>query len=573
MDGMRGRGRRPGLRRGAAPVVALLTLALAPGCSEVPTAVDATVVTIARPTPITLAAGDPAGGGLTWAVSPPAHGRLDGPPPTVLYTPASGFVGTDSFTFTATSASGAAATGTVTVTVKRPNVVVVMTDDQRLDQQQFLPKTNELIGRQGTTFANYVVSYSECCPSRATFLSGQYAHNHQVLSSAGDTGGATKFKDGSTLATWLQGSGYFTAMAGKYLNGYGGTPDGFPTPTLAPTYVPPGWSDWLGLVEPRNYDFYDYQVNDNGRVVDHGRAPEDYSTDMLFGRTESLIRTKGGTATPLFLVVTPTAPHVTNGGGDPLPAARHEQLFYGLTAPRTPAFDQPDVSTMPSWIAGKPRLDAAQVPAIDRLYRAGARSLQAVDEGVEKLYRALQDTGELDNTVFVYTSDNGFHYGDHRIPVGKSDQYDETLRVPLLVRGPYFPAGRTVTQPVANVDLAPTISAVARVAPGLPADGVPLFPFVNRPGYGTKRSIVIENGPLWGRITWSGVRDDRWVYIVSSNGERELYDLAKDPYETVNRVSDPNAVLAVLNADKRLKELKACAGVTCQAGLTNATNP
>jgi arylsulfatase A-like enzyme len=251
----------------------------------------------------------------------------------------------------------------------------------------------------------------------------------------------------------------------------------------------------------------------------------------------------------------------------PVAAKRHEGQFTKETVPRTPAYNQADVSTMPSWIAQQPLLDDQTLGNIDNLYRVGARSLLAVDEGVEKLYRALQDKGELDNTVFVYTSDNGYHYAEHRIPWGKSDQYEESLRVPLLVRGPYFPPGRTVNQPVANIDLAPTIAAVAGVPPGLPVDGVPLFPFVNQPTYGTKRSIVVENGPLWGRRTYSGVRDDRWVYLVSSNGERELYDLSKDPGETVNRVNDPNAVLAVLNGDKRLQELKTCAGAACRAGL------
>jgi N-acetylglucosamine-6-sulfatase len=542
-------------------VAGAAVLGAMPGCGPPGLRADAAkVVTIGRPTPVTLVGHDTDGAAVTYGLSAPApaHGALTGVPPAVVYTPAPGFLGADAFGFTVTGSGGRTASATVSVTVKRPNIVVVMDDDQNAEQQRFLNRTNTLIARQGTTFADMVVSYSECCPSRATFLTGQYAHNHGVLSSERPTGGITRFADGDTLATRLQAAGYHTSLAGKYLNGYG--------TDVPATYVPPGWSDWLGLVDPATYNFFDYSLSDDGTLVHRGTANEDYSTDVIFGRAEQVIRTKGGTATPLFVVVTPTAPHNADRAVATVPAPRHAGAFPTEQAPRTPAFNLADVTTMPPWIHDAPLLSATQIANMDNVYRIAAASLLAVDEGVEKLYGALRDKGELDNTLFVYTSDNGYHYGDHRMLLGKSDQYEESLRVPLLVRGPGFPAGRVATQPVANIDLAPTVAAVAGVDLGRTADGVALTRFAADPGFGARRTVVIENGPLMGRRTFVGIRDERWTYIESSTGERELYDRSTDPYETVNVYGQRWAGLGQLSAARRTAQLRACAGDPCHLG-------
>jgi N-acetylglucosamine-6-sulfatase len=252
-------------------------------------------------------------------------------------------------------------------------------------------------------------------------------------------------------------------------------------------------------------------------------------------------------------------------------APRHAGSFPDEKAPRTPSFDLSragsDVSTLPGWTKDAPTLSDQTIAGVDNIYRLAAGSLRAVDEGVERLYQALADTGELDNTVFVFTSDNGYHYGDRRIIIGKSDQYEESVHMPLLVRGPGFPAGRVVTQPVANVDLAPTIAGIAGVPLGREADGVPLGRFVADPTYGANRTVVIENGPLQGRRTYKGVRDQRWTYIESLDSRygivHELYDRSVDPYETHNLVNDGNAVLYLLERAKRAGDLAQCTGAAC----------
>jgi N-acetylglucosamine-6-sulfatase len=541
----------------------LLGVTLIPGCNTPgPQAGEMTVPTIpGRATPIQLVGFNTDQSPVTFRLSSPrvAHGTLTGTAPNLIYRSTTGFLGTDRFGFTVTAANGRTTSAVVTVEVKRPNIVLVMSDDQTAEQQRFLSRTNVYLGMEGTTFDNMVVSYSECCPSRATLLSGQYAHNHGVLSSSLNTGGVTKFRDGDTLATRLQAAGYHTSLAGKYLNGYG-----VDVPT---TYVPPGWSDWFGLTDPNGYNYFDYTVSDNGRPVSYGSDPGDYSTDVVFGRAERTISTVGGTGRPFFVMVTPTAPHNMAQNVSSRPAPRHEGLFPTEKAPRTPAVNLTDVSSLPPWIRDAPPI--TNLAGIDNVYRQAARSLQAVDEGVERLHSALKAKGELDNTVFLFTSDNGYHYGDHRVTLGKSDQYEETLRVPLIVRGPGFPAGRRVNQPVANVDLAPTLVGVAGIGLGREPDGFDLRPFITDRTRGVNRPVLIENGPLWGRRTWVGVRDPRWTYVESSTGDRELYDRLNDPYETRNLYGNP-----ANNADTRLAQyygsvqtnrLKACSGANCRA--------
>jgi len=476
-----------------------------------------------------------------------------------VFTPSSDFLGADSFTFSARNDRGQASTAAISITVKQPNVVVIMTDDQTLEQQRWLPRTNALLGAEGTTFTNFVVSYSECCPSRATLLTGQYAHNHGVLSSALPTGGVSLFDHANSLAPWLQANGYYTALSGKYMNGYGSD--------LPPTFVPPGWDDWYALYEPTTYEYFNYDVSLNGVTEHHARRASDYSTDVLASRVDQQIRTHGGTDQPFFMAFTPTAPHVTLRGLAGIAAPRHAGTLVGATAPRTPSFNSVNAS-LPAFVRLLPAFTADAITGIDNIYRVDAEAMLAVDEAVEMIYDALRDTGELDNTIIIFTSDNGLHFGDRRMVNSKSDPYEETLRVPLLVRGPGFPAGAVVNQPTANIDLAPTITAATGTTPGRVADGVSLSNFVADPGYGVHRTVITENGPLLGRRMYKGIRDDRWVYIAWSTGEKELYDLATDPYEMQNLVHVPARQLQVLSLDKKLRDLQPCAGATCRSGLS-----
>ena len=359
----------------------------------------------------------------------------------------------------------------------RPNLVLVLTDDQDLllGSLDHMPRTRALIAEQGLTFANHFVPLSLCCPSRSTILTGLYPHNHKVYTNFPPGGGYQRFDElgheQATLATALHAAGYRTALFGKYLNGYPGLED--------PGHVPPGWDEWASPVAGAPYSEFRYTLNENGKLVKYGSAPADYATDVLAGKATAFVRGAAG-GPPFFLYLATYAPHLPA-----TPAPRHAGLFPDLQAPRTPSFNEADVSDKPERIRALPRLDPSQIAAIDADYRKQMRSLQAVDEAVAALVQTLQETGQLANTYVVLTSDNGFHLGQHRLEPGKYTAYETDIHVPLLVRGPGVPAGGTVRALTSSVDLAPTLAGLAGTALRSNPDGRSLVPLLHGPASAT----------------------------------------------------------------------------------------
>ena len=440
----------------------------------------------------------------------------------------------------------------------KPNIVVIMTDDQTLESLRVMRWTQELIGQQGTTFTNAFVSYPECCPSRATFLTGQYAHNHGVVSSGLPTGGVTKLQADNTLPVWLDRAGYWTSFTGKYLNGYGKD---------APANIPAGWDNWWGMVDPSTYRIFGYTINKDGVLETQGSSAADYPTDVLGSHVVDVIRSRAGKPEPFFIWFNPVAPHtvtrIGTGPGYPLPAPRHRFSLPDQQVPRHAGFNEADVSDKPSFMRSLPQLTPLNESNRDATYRMELQMLLAVDEWVKAIHQALSDIRALSNTIIVFTSDNGFMHGEHRIPQGKTVPYEEALRVPLLVRGPGFPAGVTRTQLVGNIDLAPTLAAAAGVAPGLTVDGIALQPLARSAIAGPDRSLLITSGPFRGRRTFSGIRGTRYKYVERSNGEKELYDLLIDPYETENVAGKPGWVSIERSLATRLAGLRNCGGIDC----------
>lgn len=499
---------------------------------------------------------DPDGDTVTLeVVAPPAAGTATAIPGGFRYMPGLDRYRSVTVAVRATDDHGASATFDVPVHVKPPNVVVVLTDDQTLEQLRWLPETTARLAATGTTFTNAVVSNSECCPSRATLLTGQYSHNHGLVTTALPTGGASKFVDTSTVPVWLQRDGYDTLLAGKYLNDYG--------TAVPPEYVPPGWTDWYALADPAAYSYLGGRISDDGVVVDLPALPDQYTTDLLADHVVEAVDSHAGGPRPLFALFAPVAPHYGDFLGRAVPAARHEGSRSGVTAPRGPSFNEADVSDKTSLLRTRPLLSTESVAAIDREYQAAAESLAAVDESVVRIWDALEQRGELDQTLFVFSSDNGFLYGEHRIRSGKSLPYEPAVRVPLLAAGPGFPAGAVAAQPVANIDLAPTVAAVAGIEPGHQVDGLDLRSFASGPTVGADRTILLENGAYPGRRRYWAVRDDRWVTISWSTGEWELYDLVADPAQSTNLARSAAHRLRLLHDAEQLKGLKTCAGATC----------
>ena len=371
----------------------------------------------------------------------------------------------------------------------KPNIILILADDLDASAIQYMPKLKALITDQGETFSNYFVSVSLCCPSRATTLRGQYAHNTEVTNNNMPTGGFRKFyqleEEKSTIAVWLQEVGYRTMLAGKYMNGYPLKSD--------PVYIPPGWSEWYSPMKGDPYSEYNYTLNENGQPVAYGDQPKDYGTDVYVGKTEDFIQRSGKEGKPFFVYLAPYAPHAPY-----TPAPRHANLFTDLKAPRTPNFNEADVSDKPGYISNRPLLTQIQQNLIDKEYRERAQSLQAVDEGIEAIVNTLEADGQLCNTYIFFVSDNGYHLGNHRQLAGKVSPYEEEMRVTMIVRGPSVPAGVTLEHLTGNVDLAPTWADLAGAKAADFCDGRSLVPLMraNPPRLNQwRQAYLYEYGP------------------------------------------------------------------------------
>jgi arylsulfatase A-like enzyme len=423
-----------------------------------------------------------------------------------------------------------------------------------------MPAVHSLLVAQGTTFANYLASTPGCCPSRASILRGQYAHNHGVLRSSGDLGGFDRFHDlgreQSTIATWLHDAGYRTALIGKYLNEY---PKG-----VAPSYVPPGWDEWAGVTEE---GYARFELNENGQRTRYGRQGRDgYSTDVFAAKAVTFVERTGPTGQPFFLYLAPRAPH-----GPAEPAPRHADAFAGVEAPRPPSFGEVDVSDKPIWVQAAPPPTAAQVAEVDQAFRNRLRTLLAVDELVARLLDALETTGVLEQTYIVFTSDNGYHLGEHRVFMDKGSPYEEAIRVPLVVRGPGVPAGRTLRALASHIDLAPTFAAWAGASvPGF-VDGRSLAPllFGEEPAASDWRwAVLVEHHAgnptrTVNQPAFRVLRTETLAYVEYASEEQELYDLSTDPYELENlaSVAEPNLLRTL---SERLAALETCGGEACR---------
>lgn len=346
----------------------------------------------------------------------------------------------------------------------RPNIIFVLSDDEDVALHAAMPKTKALLHDQGTTFDNAFVTYSLCCPSRATALRGQYPHSSGIEGNRPPTGGYEKFRslglDSSTIATWLKASGYRTALFGTFMNGY--------LPTMD---APAGWSEWYGVGAGSAGS--DYTMNENGKLVRYGQTPGDFLVDVIAHKAADVIRRSAADTTPVFLYIAPFTPH-----GPSTPAPRHAGMDVGASLPRTPAFDEADVSDKPSAVRSRPRLAPQRIRRLETSYQRRVRSLQSVDDLVDSVVTALRTTGQLDNTFIIYMSDNGFHMGEHRLMLGKNTPYEHDIRVPLVVRGPGVPAGRHETGLVLNNDLAPTFAARAGVGTPSFVEGRSLLPLL-----------------------------------------------------------------------------------------------
>jgi N-acetylglucosamine-6-sulfatase len=467
-------------------------------------------------------------------------------------------------------------------TLERPNIILILTDDLDAASISRMPNLRSLLIERGTTFENAFVTDPLCCPSRATILRGQYAHNHKILGNEAPHGGFEKFSSmghqNSTMATWLQSEGYQTIFVGKYMNGYEGTE------------VPPGWDEWYAV----SGNYMSTDLNENGKIT-HYDPGQDYLTDVLANRAANYVRRPGGGALsffvphqPFFMWLGTTAPHQP---ADPAP--RHKDALADVALPKPPSFDENDVSDKPAWVRDNPPLSPEQIAVAEDLYRKRLQSMLSVDEMIGQLVDGLRDSGELDDTYLVFTSDNGFHLGTHRLTAGKWTAYEEDIRVPLIVRGPGVPEGRKLEHLVLNNDLAPTFADLAGAATPSFVDGRSLKPLLTDdppPPDDWRQAFLVEaatelsgtwvpvlsgdqlpedwrHAPRedWGRPGLEAIRTEEYLYVEYGTSERELYDLREAPYQLDNIYEESADSELLRRLQGRLAALRGCSGTTCRA--------
>lgn len=407
----------------------------------------------------------------------------------------------------------------------RPNIVLVVTDDQRAESLQSMPFVRHLLVEKGTTFSNAMVPTSRCCPSRAAILTGLFSHRTQVFDNSTDPrsrfgGWATFHRRGlefRSVAMVLQRSGYRTGLFGKYFNGF--------TDATPEDHTSPGW-DRMRVFQNRPASFYRYRLTDG---TWRGRDPEDYSTDVLARESRGFIRNTPA-AQPLFLMYTPFAPH-----------------FPYLAAPRhaDADLDVPDVDIASPPVEGEPAWrvtrSAAEARFAASVPLAQTRSLLAVDEAVRSLVDTLRTTGRMRDTFFVFMSDNGYLWGEHGL-IGKDVPYDAALRIPLVLRWDgHVPAGRVDRRLALNLDLAGTIARVSGTE--MTTDGLDLLHERRRGGF-----VVEATHGYAGRPAYCGWRTKRHLYVRFADGRTELFDYRNDPAEQLNLAGERS----VRGLEKRL---------------------
>lgn len=470
------------------------------------------------------------------------------------------------------------------VGAKRPNIVFVLTDDLSSNLVRYMPHVQAL-EQSGMTFTNYTVDDSLCCPSRSSILTGRFPHNTGVFTNTGQDGGFHIFhrrgEELQTFGTALHQAGYRTALLGKYLNGYpvAGTvpPVGAAHYGSIGNWVPPGWDRWA--VGGWGYAGFDYRLNVDHQVRGYGHGANDYMTSVLQGFGQDFVTSSARAHRPFFLELATFSPHYPY-----TPAIQDEQSFAGLRVPRVPSYGvHPDHA--PPWLATVSQLSKRKVHILDRDFRRRVQAVQSIDRAIDALRRTLAETGQLRNTVFIFSSDNGYHMGEHGMGAGKLTAFDTDVNVPLVVAGPGIPAGSVNRDLVQNVDLAPTFENIAGAPVPAQLDGRSIVALLRGdPHVAWRSTALIEHHGLdfdphdpdvQTRISgnppsYAAIRTARFTYVRYVDGEHEYYDRTVDPNQLDNiylRLS-PRRV-AALNA--QLDALQACRGTQCWSAGRSVT--
>jgi N-acetylglucosamine-6-sulfatase len=490
------------------------------------------------------------------------------------------------YSFGASASVGAAAS-------PKPNVFVILTDDQTFNDlyaragrgrgTKVMPKTRHLIGGRGVTFRRAYASDPISCPSRSTFLTGQYAHNHHNVTNVFPNGKycshrAAKFNLATTLPNWLQKAGYRTMHFGRFLNAYG---------LGRPHQVPPGWDYWVQPVETKVSStavYTGYRLNVNGKLTKKFGRKDKTDNKHYFTTVMTKMALRQITADhsrPFYVALDHRAPHEDEVDPvGPAPAPRHARDLRGKGPRMPPSFNEKDVSDKAPWLRNSSRMSAGKIRKVRKRNIRRLRALRSVDDSVGMIVRRLRKLRLLKNTYIFFISDNGFMLGEHRIAKGKFRPYEPSSHVPLIVRGPGIPRGKVSRELVMNVDVAPTIVQIAGASPTRRMDGRSLLRFARRPGLRTRRAILLEGYPP-GKAAlkkkghgathlpeptppnWQAVVRGRWKLIHYHHQGYELYDLKRDPFELRSLDANPRYRGVIHKLSRQIRRLRHCSGKKC----------
>jgi N-acetylglucosamine-6-sulfatase len=450
----------------------------------------------------------------------------------------------------------------------RPNIVFVLTDDLTWNLVKYMPHVVAL-RQTGTTFSNYFVTDSLCCPSRTSIFTGEFPHDDGVFSNSAREGGFAAFlahrDETRTFGSVLQSRGYQTGLFGKFLNLY------MPENTVQGQrpYIPPGWSAW-DVADKNGYQEYGYTLAVGHQLARYGSAPSDYLTSVLSTKAAQFIATSASAHRPFLAEVSTFAPH-----GPFVPAPADVGAFPRLLTPRSPAFGHA-VSHAPAWLRKIPPLTAAVRARMNGVFRQRVRDVQSVDRMIGRLESEVRSLGIAQNTYFVFSSDNGYHLGEHNLRRGKQTAFDTDIRVPLIVAGPGVQANRTIRQLTENIDLAPTFESLAGATPPSNVDGRSLVRQLHGQAVPDWRTAVLveHHGPdtspndpdypaphSGNPPSYEALRTPTYLYVEYRNGAREYYNLLRDPYELDNRYPVLSPTLRS-HLHRALLRMETCHGTT-----------
>ena len=438
-----------------------------------------------------------------------------------------------------------------------PNIVFILIDDLRWDDlgiagHPFVKTPNiDRIGREGALFRNAFITAPLCSPSRASFLTGQYPHTHGITDNVDRSAASHKL---ITFPFLLQQSGYTTAFIGKWHMGNDDSQR-------------PGFDRWVSFKGQGSY--LDPGINEDGKEL----KANGYITDLLSGYAIEFIKRRHDKPFLVYLAHKAIHPEVMQHDDGSvnlaeaerfIPAERHRSLFTGEKIPRRASAMRPPTgkAALERKIGDLPPL-GANTGTRDESVLGRLRSLIAIEEGVGEILKALKETGQLDNTVIVFTSDNGYFYGEHGLSVERRLAYEESIRMPLLIRYPRAVKPGTVRDEFAlNIDLAPTLLELAGVSGPMKMEGRSLVPLLKGAKTGWRKSFLVEyySDKVFPRIRQMGykaVRNERWKYIhyFELEGMDELYDLKADPYEMKNIIRQPSAARIVEEMKREMERL------------------